>query len=108
MYRTLARKHLTPAPLGATPLDRLRKTHIDGLIVKLRADGKSDSTVRQIYVVLRAVLDDAVLDGLIANNPATRVPRPRLTRTEARHLSAAEVTAVLTAAKGLRSATSWC
>jgi hypothetical protein len=35
LYRNLARKHLSPAPLGTTTLDRLRKTHIDGLIVKL-------------------------------------------------------------------------
>jgi hypothetical protein len=45
---TLARKHLSGAPLGATPRERLRKTHIDGLIVALRRAGLSDSTVRQV------------------------------------------------------------
>ena len=73
LYRTLARKHLCPAPLGCTPLDKLRKSHIDGLIVKLRKQGLSDSTVRQVYTVLCAALDDAVLDGFIARNPATLV-----------------------------------
>jgi integrase len=97
LYRALARKHLSPAPFGATPLDKLRKTHIDGLIVTLRNRGLSPSAVRQIYTVLRAILDDAKLDGHIAENPAIKVPRPRIARKEARHLSAAEA-----AADGLR------
>jgi hypothetical protein len=80
LYRNLARKHLSPAPLGATPLDRLRKSHIDGLIVGLRSRGLSGSTIRQIYTVLRAVLDDAVLDGFLAHNPCTLVKRPGVQR----------------------------
>jgi integrase len=102
LYRNLGRKHLCPAPFGATRLDMLRKTHIDGLIVKLRKQGLSDSTVRQVYTVLRAALDDAVLDGLIARNPAALVKRPGVERKEARHLDAATVAAVLQAAEGLR------
>lgn len=102
LYRTLARKHLSPAPLGTLPLERLRKTHIDGLIVALRRQGLSDSTVRQVYTVLRAILEDAKLDGLIARNPATLVKRPGVAREEARHLAAADVAALLTAAEGLR------
>lgn len=102
LYATLARKHLSPAPLGVTSLDRLRKTHIDGLIVTLRRQGLSDSTVRQVYTVLRAALDDAVGDGLIARNPCVLVKRPRVQHTEARHLDAATVATVLNAAVGLR------
>jgi integrase len=102
LYRNLARKHLSPAPFGATPLDKLRKTHVDGLVVALRKRSLSDSTVRQVYTVLRAILDDAKIDGLIADNPAAKMARPRVARTEARHLSASEVTAVLGAAEGLR------
>jgi integrase len=102
LYRNLARKHLSPAPFGATPLDKLRKSHVDGLVVALRRRGLSDSTVRQVYTVLRAILDDAKIDGLIADNPAARMARPRVARTEARHLSADGVTAVLGAAEGLR------
>ena len=102
LYRLLARKHLCPPPLGATPLDRLRKSDVDGLLVKLRRGGLSDSTVRQVYTILRQVLEDAKLDGLIASNPVTRVTRPRVAHTEAHYLDAAAVTAVLAAAEGLR------
>jgi integrase len=62
----------------------------------------SDSTIRGVYTTLRAIVEDATLDGLIADNPAVRVSRPRVARSEARHLSADEVTAVLAAAAGLR------
>jgi integrase len=102
LYKVLARKHLAPAPFGATALKDLRKSHIDGLIVALRKRGLSDSTVRQVYTVLRTVLEDAKADQLIADNPATRVKRPSVARTEARYLDAGQVSAVLTAATGLR------
>ena len=102
LYATLARKHLSPASLGVTSLDRLRKTHIDGLIVKLRRQGLSDSTVRQVYTVLRAALDDAVGDGLIACNPCALVRRPGIQRGAAKHLDAATVSKVLKAAEDLR------
>ena len=102
LYRNLARKHLLPAPLGSTALDKLRKTHIDGLLVKLRRRGLSDSTVRQVYTVLRAALHDAVLDGLIARNPCTLVKRPTVRRREAKHLDASTVAKVLKEAEGLR------
>jgi hypothetical protein len=41
LYRQLAANHLAPAPFGSTPLDRLRKTHIDGLVVALRKRGST-------------------------------------------------------------------
>jgi integrase len=102
LYRQLARLYLCPAPFGTTPLDRLRKTHIDGLVVALRKRGLSDGTVRLVYTVLRAILEDAKLDGLVAENAAAKMPRPRVKRTEARYLAAGEVAAILTAAEGLR------
>jgi integrase len=52
--------------------------------------------------VLRAILDDAVLDRHIARNPATLVKRPGVQRREAKHLDANGVAAVLKAAEGLR------
>ena len=57
----------------------------------------SDSTIRQTYTVLRAGLGPAVRDGLLARNPAAQVRRPGVERTEARHLDADAVTAVLRA-----------
>ena len=72
----LSRKHLEPAPFGAIGLNRLRPSDVEALVLALRGRGLSDSTVRQIYTVLRAGLDGAVRDGLIARNPAAQVTRP--------------------------------
>jgi integrase len=98
----LSRKHLEVEPFGATGLDKLKPTHIEALIVALGAKDLSDSTVRQVYTVLRQALDVAVRDGLIASNPAAKVKRPGIARKEARYLSAADVARLLDAAKELR------
>lgn len=62
----------------------------------------SDSTIRQTYTVLRAGLDGAVRDGLLARNPAAAVKRPGVARREAKHASAVDVTKLLLCAEGLR------
>ena len=98
LYSGLCRKHLEVGTLGATPLDRLRPNDVEALILLLRSKGLSDSTIRTIYTVLRAGLDGAVRDGLLARNPASLAPRPSVQRREARHLSAGAVSAILTAA----------
>ena len=99
LYRNLS-KHLTP--LYGKPLARIRKTDIDALIVGLRKKCLSDSTVRSVYTVLRAVLEDAKDDGLVAVNMAAKVKRPGIARKEAKHLAVSDVTAVLEASEGLR------
>jgi integrase len=115
LYATLCRKHLEPAPFGAITLDKLRPSDIDALVLAMRAKMKpakigdaeplralSDSTIRQTYTILRAGLDGAVRDGLIARNPAVLVQRPGVARQEARHLDASGVAAVLKAAEASR------
>jgi integrase len=62
----------------------------------------SDATIRQVYTVLRAGLDGAVRDGLLAKNPAAAVKRPGIVRREARHASAVDVNKLLLCADGLR------
>jgi integrase len=102
LYATLCRKHLEPAPFGGITLDKLRPSDIEALVLALRAKELSDSTIRQVYTILRAGLDGAVRDGLIARNPAAMVTRPGVQRREARHLDASGVAAVLKAAEGSR------
>lgn len=109
LYRTLARVHLTPAPLGTLTLGGIRPSHVESLTGRMRAAGLSDSTVRTTYTVLRSILDAAVRDKLIAVNPAVAVKRPAVNgradgRDEARHLTPLEVRTVLAAAQGARYA----
>jgi integrase len=101
-YDCLSRHHLEPAPFGAITLDKLRPTDIEALILALRERELSDATIGSVYNVLRCALDGAQRDGLLGRNPAAAVKRPPVRHREARHLSAAEVTAVLAAAEGHR------
>lgn len=102
LYSSLSRKHLEPEPFGAKPLDRLRPVDVDALIIALRDKSLSESTVRQIYTVLRLALDDAMRDGLLAQNVAAKVKRPKVAQSEARYLSTAEVKSLLKAAESSR------
>ena len=115
LYAALCRKHLEPAPFGAIPLDKLRPTDVEALVLAMRAKTKtatgedaepvralSDSTIRQTYTVLRAGLDGAVRDGLLGRNPAALIKRPGVERREARHLDVDDVAVVLKAAEASR------
>jgi integrase len=101
-YAIIARTHLVPAPFGAITLDKLRPSNVEALLTIKRQAGLSDSTVRLIYTVARAVLDTAVRDGLVRRNAAAVVKRPTIKRSEARYLTVAEVGRLLEAARGDR------
>lgn len=102
MYSALARKHIIGATIGATSLDRLKPSHVEGWKVQLQKRGLSESTVRSAYTVLRAVLDTAVRDEAIARNPAAAIARPKVTQKEAQHLTAAQVQKLLIEAETSR------
>ena len=115
LYGNLSRRHLETGDFGAIRLDRLKPSDVEALVLTMRAKTKptrvagadpvralSDATIRQVYTVLRAGLDGAVRDGLLAKNPAAAVKRPGVARKEAHHLSAIDVTKLLLCAEGLR------
>ncbi|MDP7735141.1 tyrosine-type recombinase/integrase [Mycobacterium paragordonae] len=102
LYGSLSRKHLEAGTFGAKRLDRLKPSDVEALVVALRTKKLADSTVRQVYTVLRQALDVAVRDGLLADNPASKVKRPTVARQEAIYLTAADVARLLDAAKTLR------
>ena len=102
LYSNLSRKHIEADPFGAIRLDRLRPSDIEALVLALRDNGLSDSTIRQTYTVLRQALDGACRDELLARNPAAVVKRPGVERTEAKHLPPDAVSRLLRAAEGSR------
>ena len=102
LYRSISKTHLEPDPFGRITLDRLKPSHVDRLILELRAKKLASSTVRQVYHVLRLALAGAVRDKLIARNPCEAVKRPTVERTEAKYLSATDVSALLKAAEPSR------
>ncbi len=101
-YAIIARTHLVPDPFGAITLERLRPSDVEQLLMTRKAMGRSASTCRTIYSVLRAALDIAVRDGLVRANVAAAVKRPSEERHDAAYLNRDQVNALLTAARTTR------
>jgi integrase len=104
LYGTMARTHIIGAKIGAKPLDKLRPSHIDAWTVELKGRGLAESSIRTAYTVLRAVLDTAVRDKAIAQNPAQAVRRPKVTGKEAAYLTPDQVRSLIVATEGSRYA----
>jgi len=114
-YRTLAEVHIvgrTDAdhperdiiadPITRVKLAKLRPSHVESLIVRLRAKGLAESSVRTAYHIVHVSLDAAVRDELLAVNHASKVERPVAEVTEANHYSPADVMRFLAAAEQYR------
>ena len=95
LYKNLVNTHLSNSPVGQMPLGEIRALHLTRFFSALSGDHMSDSTKRNIYTVARALFEDAVSDGLIARNPMLAVKRPRAKKSEAKYLTAEQVSQVL-------------
>jgi integrase len=102
LYAGITRRDYIGSQIGAMSLDRIKATSIERFLLDLRAAGKAESTVRQVYTVGRAIGDAAVRDGHLGVNPFTLVKRPALTPHEAEFLTPAQVSSLLAAAAGSR------
>ena len=69
--------------LGDVPLDELSADHIDAMLSWIEDHrGISPASLRQVFAVLRAALNTAVRNRLIAFNPCDQVELPEVTPTE--------------------------
>jgi len=93
--------------LGRLRLRALAPEHIQQALGKLLDCGLAARTVRQVHMVLRCSLKQAVLWRLIASNPSDAVKPPRAERKEMRTLSEEEVRRLLVATSGTRHHSLW-
>lgn len=70
LYEGQLRLHIVPT-LGAVPLGRLSPAVVRRWYASLIADGPGSSTTAKCYRLLRAILNTAVEDGILAANPCT-------------------------------------
>jgi integrase len=94
LYSILARTYIAKSALGATTLGKIRPSDVERFVLEL-GDHKAASTVRQTYTVLRAILDAAVRDQLLASNPAAKVQRPGVPRQEVQWITPEELETLL-------------
>lgn len=115
LYATVARRYIGDDPIARRTLDRLKPSDVEAFLLRMRNTPKnpededadpipkfSSSTIRTTYTVLRAILDGAKRDGLIARNPIEAVKRPAVERVEARYLTTTEARALMAASKSSR------
>lgn len=74
-YRTMLRLQLEPS-LGSIPMSAITPVQIRSLIRSL-TDDYAPLTVRNIYSLLSKILDDAVVDGVLAKSPCHGIPLPK-------------------------------
>jgi integrase len=98
LYESKLRKHVVPV-LGQIRLQALKPADIQALYARKLGEGLSRRSVELIHVVMRRALSQAVRRGLLGDNPADRVDRPRSDRPAPRVLSPQEAARVLQAAR---------
>lgn len=70
-YELRLKKDVLPT-LGARKLSKITPMDIQGIVDAVKEEGKSAATAHHTYGVLSMVLEQAVIWGLIATNPASR------------------------------------
>lgn len=96
------------AVFGDVPLNKITRKYIQDWVNRLVAAGKAPSTVRHNFWTVRMVLEQAVVDGRLAKNPAEYV-NPPTDASAARGGVVEDKSQFLTAAQvdALEAATPW-
>ncbi|WP_155992018.1 tyrosine-type recombinase/integrase [Nocardioides sp. URHA0032] len=90
--------------LGSVPLSRLNVADVTRLMLAMEKAGNQAESRNCCLKALRAALDDAVTNRLLAVNVAREMKSPKVPMKKARAMRPEQVGALLTAAEGLRYA----
>jgi len=105
LYASHVANHVVPL-LGDRPLGALRRPDCTAFVAALTAK-LAPSTVHTVYAVLCSLMQSAVEDQLIAANPCSRVPLPRVDKRVITPLPAAAVSALAAAIRPRYEVTVW-
>jgi integrase len=97
-YTSALRTHWWPL-VGDRQMRSLTRSDMKAAVAAL-ASAASPATVKTVFGVMRAMMAAAVDDGVIAVNPCSRVPLPRIQQREVEPLPAAAVLALADALPG--------
>jgi integrase len=76
-YRSVLNAHVNPA-LGNRKINTIHREHIKELITNMRTQGLGASRIRGAYLVISAVLNEAIRDKKLAESPCTDIELPDL------------------------------
>ncbi|MDQ3656086.1 MAG: site-specific integrase [Chloroflexota bacterium] len=98
-YNVIVNRHLVPA-IGKHPIEKLTQQHVQAMLNAKQVEGLSLATVRQIRVVLRIALNQAMRWDLVGRNVAALTTPPGGERFEGYGISTDEVRAIMSAVRG--------
>ncbi|MEX0990646.1 MAG: site-specific integrase [Actinomycetota bacterium] len=98
-YRGLLHKDVLPI-LADIPLVRIKPAHVRQVLSAMEARKLAAATIRQGRAVLGSIMRQAVEDDLIVANPVIAVRPPANRRRDLTVPTAAQLSAMMTAAKG--------
>ena len=91
--------YITPF-LGKMQIRKIEKGDVKRWIKKLSDIGLAPKTVKDLHGVLHKMLDEAVEEKIITNNPAHKCPLPKIEKPELNHFDNEDIVAFLNAIKG--------
>lgn len=101
-YERIIEKHLTPV-LGNIPLQKLTPQQLQQYYAsKIRSKELSSNSVRKHHDMLNTALKLAVKQGLLSDNPASRVEAPQIKRAEINYYSMEQLQTLFQLAEGSR------
>jgi site-specific recombinase XerC len=74
-YEDALRVHILPA-VGAVRLSDIKRKHVQDIVDRLHADGKSPSTIRNAVMPLRVIYRRAIRSGEVSVNPCAHLDLP--------------------------------
>ncbi|MSQ08515.1 MAG: site-specific integrase [Dehalococcoidia bacterium] len=98
-YSWALKGHILPS-LGKLRLTEVRPAHVQALYAACAAKGLAPKSVRNVHLVLHAMLQRAFVWGVLVQNPVARVDAPRVERKDPPMLTSAQVRSLLDAARG--------
>src|SRR5260370_41559429 len=93
--------------LGRVRIRALAPEHIQHALGALLEQGLAPRTVRQVHMVLRRALKQAVLWRILVSNPSDAVKAPRADRKELRTLNEDEIRRLIAISAGTRQHALW-
>ncbi len=93
LYEMAARRYVVPR-FGTTPIGSIGPADIRAWMAELASHGTGARTIQLARQVLSRALRQAVVDGMIVENPARAAPPPRAPRRELRIPTTADVEAI--------------
>ena len=107
-YQGYAENHISANKLSSLPLTEVTTDELQRYAISLGksgqpdGDGLSAKTIRNLFAMLHAALDQAVGNGLITLNPCDFVQLPRVEKAEIEVLTEEEISRLLAASRGER------